>query len=235
MKNILIGFFGILCFSAFTLVNTKINDKALLVGITHYPVTSSLKYSDDDAYRMFAFLKTQQLADKDISILIDEDGTKKNIINRIKQQSEHTPIDKDFTFFYSGKTYSNGIMTNDNFSLSYDEIIETLKVSNAKNNIIIIEGNYNKNVENLISENTTFWFSANEGQEIKEDNNLSQHIFSHFLIKGLKGAADINKDSKTTLVELEKYVSANVKHYTNNSQTPKLLNILPISWEVEKN
>ncbi|MBK8502758.1 MAG: hypothetical protein IPL46_11355 [Saprospiraceae bacterium] len=59
---------------------------ALLVGVSRYEKFESLKYTDDDAYRVYAFLKSPEggaLADEQISILIDESATKRNIMRSL--------------------------------------------------------------------------------------------------------------------------------------------------------
>jgi uncharacterized caspase-like protein len=55
-----------------------------------------------------------------------------------------------------------------------------------------------------------------------ESNGLRQGIFSHFLIRGLKGAANINADELVTVDELFDYVHNNVRFYTNKFQTPMI-------------
>ena len=57
---------------------------AVVIGISSYNHMPTLRYTDDDAYRMYAFLKSPEggaLADDEISILIDEDATREKIIN----------------------------------------------------------------------------------------------------------------------------------------------------------
>jgi uncharacterized caspase-like protein len=49
---------------------------------------------------------------------------------------------------------------------------------------------------------------------------MRQGAFAYYLIKGLKGSADRNKDGIITLEELFRYVKANVLSFTNNEQTP---------------
>lgn len=53
-----------------------------------------------------------------------------------------------------------------------------------------------------------------------ENNGLRQGIFSHFLIRGLKGGADHDANDVITVGELFDYVKANVIYYTNSYQTP---------------
>ncbi len=45
-------------------------------------------------------------------------------------------------------------------------------------------------------------------------------VFTHYLLEGLKGAADYNKDGTVTLGELIPYLSENVRRQTLNAQSP---------------
>jgi uncharacterized caspase-like protein len=45
-------------------------------------------------------------------------------------------------------------------------------------------------------------------------------VFTHFLLKGLKGEADYNKDGRITLGELIPYLSEQVRRETSNAQAP---------------
>lgn len=45
-------------------------------------------------------------------------------------------------------------------------------------------------------------------------------VFTHFLLKGLKGEADYNKDGRITLGELIPYLSEKVRRETSNAQSP---------------
>ncbi|MDH3648481.1 MAG: caspase family protein, partial [Saprospiraceae bacterium] len=60
---------------------------ALLVGVSRYEHFETLKYTDDDAYRMYAFLKSPEggaIPDDQIHILIDESATKRNIMKAME-------------------------------------------------------------------------------------------------------------------------------------------------------
>jgi hypothetical protein len=47
-------------------------------------------------------------------------------------------------------------------------------------------------------------------------------LFSHFLIRGLKGEADTNNDRVVSVTELFNFVETNVVQSTNRRQTPVL-------------
>jgi uncharacterized caspase-like protein len=49
---------------------------------------------------------------------------------------------------------------------------------------------------------------------------LRQGVFSHFLIRGLKGEADANENSVISVQELFDFVGKNVESYTDRRQTP---------------
>lgn len=62
-----------------------------------------------------------------------------------------------------------------------------------------------------------------------DDKQLSQEsrkwggghgVFIYFLLKGLKGEADYNKDGKITLGELIPFISEQVRRATRNYQSP---------------
>jgi uncharacterized caspase-like protein len=45
-------------------------------------------------------------------------------------------------------------------------------------------------------------------------------VFSYYLLRGLKGEADYNKDNSVTIGELIPYISEQVRRATKNAQTP---------------
>ena len=63
----------------------------------------ALRYTDDDAYRIYAFLKSPEggaLKDEQISILVDEAATRANILRQMEQTfSKAGPNDLVFLYF----------------------------------------------------------------------------------------------------------------------------------------
>ena len=62
--------------------------------------------------------------------------------------------------------------------------------------------------------------SSKQEETSLESSGMRQGVFSHYLIDGLKGASDLNKDRIITIRELYDYVYANVKKFSGNAQTP---------------
>ena len=64
---------------------------------------------------------------------------------------------------------------------------------------------------------------SSKGEEYSlEDGGLRSGIFSHFLVKGLKGEADTSGDKIVSVRELFNFVYKQVRLYTGNVQTPTL-------------
>jgi hypothetical protein len=71
--------------------------------------------------------------------------------------------------------------------------------------------------------------SAANQQSWEDDKEIKGGIFSHFLIEGLRGAADGDADAWINVGELSKYVKANVlqaaRRLKNQDQTPQLIGV----------
>jgi PKD repeat protein len=69
--------------------------------------------------------------------------------------------------------------------------------------------------------------AAGENEESYEESELGHGVFTHFLLQGLEGEADENKDGKVTVQEVYAYVSREVSNYVrekvNAEQHPQLI------------
>ena len=84
------------------------------------------------------------------------------------------------------------------------------------------------------AEASTALLLSSKGEEISlEDGGLRSGIFSHFLIRGMKGEADENNDRLVSIDELFNFVHREVRRYTGNIQTPTLTGtydgLMPVS------
>ena len=62
--------------------------------------------------------------------------------------------------------------------------------------------------------------SSKSDETSLESSGLRQGVFSHFLIRGLKGEADIDNNKIVSVQELFDFVDENVRAYTMNRQSP---------------
>jgi hypothetical protein len=228
-------------------VSAKPKIYALLVGVARYNHMKSLRYTDDDAYRMYAFLKSPEggaLADDQIQVLIDEDATRERIIASMNDVFAKA-TENDMVFFYfSGHGLKGSFLPIDydgqNNKLLHTDITKVLDKCKAKFKICIADACHSGSVEESLHKDgntqslietyydafrtsaggTALMMSSKAEETSIENNGLRQGIFSHFLIRGLKGGADHDNNNVVSVNELFEYVKANVRYYTNNYQTP---------------
>ncbi len=217
---------------------------AVVIGVASYSHMPVLRYTDDDAYRMFAFLKSPEggaLSDEHIRILIDEEATKENIINTMKDVfSKAGPSDLVMLYF-SGHGLKGSFLPIDfdgyNNKIYHDEINEILETSPAKYKLCIADACHSGslfamkgNVENALNNyyrslaqaqpGTALIMSSKSDETSLESSGLRQGVFSHFLIRGLKGEADTNGNRIVSVQELFDFINEKVRDYTGMRQSP---------------
>lgn len=221
---------------------------AVLVGIARYNHMRSLKFTDDDAYRLTAFLQSPEggaIPDEQINVLIDEAAERDAIINTLTTVAEKASKNDVIIFYFSGHGLQGSFLPHDydgeSLVVQHQEIKNILESSKAKAKIVIADachsGSFMATKGDHYQTVIDTYYSAfskssggfvlmlsSKGEETSiESNGLRQGIFSHFLIRGLKGAANMNDDQIITIEELFDYVHNNVRFYTNKFQTPIIL------------
>ena len=227
---------------------TKTQIYALIVGVATYAHMPSLKYTDDDAYHLYAFLRSPEggaIPDENIKILIDDAATQKTIRQELKSLSARADANDVVMLYMSGHGLDGAYVPSDfdgyKNQIPYEDILDVLNTSSAKHKFFITDACHsgsmiasartplNVAIENFYSAyNTTnggtaVMMSSKKEEVSLEYGNLRQGIFSHFLIKGLKGSADRNGDKMINITELYNFVSASVKSYTANAQNPTIM------------
>lgn len=235
-----------------------VNIYAVIVGVSRYENFETLKYSDDDAYRIYAFLKSPEggaVPDKNIKIFIDESAVKENIIQAMKSLSKEADENDVIICYFAGHGIDGYFLPVDSdgyrHRISYLSLRQYLASSNAKQKLFMADACYsgsllaarNPNLSQLqnfyqqlsqSSGGTAFLLSSKKTEYSKEASGLRQGVFSYFLIEGMKGKADVNQDRIVTIEELYHYIRSGVRKYTKNEQNPLLAGQyqpdLPVSW-----
>ncbi len=194
------------------------------------------------------------LDDKHSQVLVNDQATKQGILDSMRQMfiqaGEHDLV----TFFYSGHGLKGAFLPTDydgsNVRLFHSEVNDLMTACPAKYKLVIADacnsGSYlaSKSVNNDVfkssqqdtqdaffrelnraSPGTAFILSSQADEESLEVSTLHQSIFSYFVVKGMKGEANVNGDDVVTIKELFDYVSREVKAYAWNLgkiQTPVL-------------
>lgn len=217
---------------------------AVVIGIANYNHMPALRYTDDDAYRMFAFFKSPEggaLDHDQIRILIDEDATKANIIATMQHVFSQAGPNDLIVLYFSGHGLKGSFLPIDydgyNNKLLHEEINRILDKSPAKYKLCIADACHSGSllamrgdVKNVLEDyysslakaapGTALIMSSKSEETSLESNNLRQGVFSHFLIRGLEGEADRDGNRIVSVQELFDFVNNNVRSYTNNRQSP---------------
>ncbi|MDO8971251.1 MAG: caspase family protein, partial [Saprospiraceae bacterium] len=151
-------------------------------------------------------------------------------------------------FYFSGHGLEGCFLPVDfdgyNNKLRHDEIRDILKQSRAKHKLCIADAchsgslnyggtmaakgpapvslqRYYQAFEN--SEGGIALLMSSKPEELSlEDHGLRQGVFTYYILRGMKGAADSNGDYIVSIKELYSYVYAKVRDYTAGVQTPVL-------------
>lgn len=220
---------------------------AVVVGVARYVHMPVLKYTDDDAYHIYAFLKSPEggaLPDDQIRVLIDEDATRSNILRTMRQTFMQADDNDVVLLYYSGHGLPGYFLPVDfdgfNNKVDHEDIKAIFNESKAKHKLCLADACHSGTLTAMkvapaevaiqkfyeAFENAgggTALLLSSKGDEFSlEDGGLRQGVFSHFLIRGLKGEADNNSNKIVTIQELFEFVFAKVTSYTGNAQTPTI-------------
>ncbi len=217
---------------------------AVVVGVAAYNHMPRLQYTDDDAYRMYAFLKSPEggaLKDDQIKILVDDAATKDNILFAMDETFRNAGPNDLILMYYSGHGLKGSFLPIDfdgnNNRLLHTEISGIFNRSKAKYKLFIADAchsgsmfNEKGAIDNILKNyytslakaapGTALILSSKSGETSLESSGLRQGVFSHFLLRGLKGEADSNYNNIVNVRELYDYISKNVKMYTAQQQSP---------------
>ncbi len=235
MRKILL----ILFFTIFLQQTNAQKKYVLIAGVADYKDDRlDLHYCDDDAYRFYAYMKSTKggsVQDNNIAILVDEAATRKNILMTMHKIFSKAGKNDMLIFYFSGhggKGYFCPYETSKNPKslLLHNDIKKIFKKHPAKSKIVfgdachsgsIFEGT-SHTVPNgtAVKTNVVILMSSKYSETSQENKKLRQGTFSYYLLRGLQGKADRNKDKNITLQELFPYIKANVLNFTKNRQTP---------------
>jgi hypothetical protein len=224
---------------------------AVVVGVGRYTAMPSLKFTDDDAYRFYSFLKSPEggaLPDNQIAVLVDESATRENILNTMREYFLRADQNDVVLLYFSGHGLDGCFLPVDydgyNNKLRHEEIKKIFQESKAKHKLCIAdachsgslnlsEGLAAKGPAPVTLERYYKAFEDAEGgiallmssraEELSlEDQNLRQGVFTYYVLRGMKGDADKDGDFIVTVKELYNYVYLKVREYTAGVQTPVL-------------
>lgn len=218
------------------LVSVGVND------YSHFPGgCNNLSLSLKDA-RAVAQLYGKNTA-TEYSLLTDANATRAKIKGAIKQVLGKAGENDIVVFYFSGHGYPGGFCAYDG-KLNYSDIRSALSTSRCKNKMMFIDschsgamrqgrGQSNQTAVNQAKKaNVMLFLSSRDSEVSRENSQLQNGLFTAYLLKGLKGGADANRDRVITARELYDYVHTKVINKSQDTQHPvmwgKFRNSMPV-------
>ena len=201
------------------------------VGISDYQNISDLVLPEKDAKSISELYKTQT---KNVILITGKYATKARILKSLKDQFSRAKEEDMIVFSFSGHGYPGGICpfdmsANRASGISYRELQGILKSSRAKRKMIFADACFSGGLRgNSASENShapqdtdvLLFLSSRGGETSIESPFMVNGFFTTYLLRGLRGGADTDRNKKITAKELFLFVSQGVKERSKDKQHP---------------
>lgn len=206
------------------------------VGISNYAdkKVQNLTKPDKDAKAMAEFFKR---GTKNVVTITGKYATKSQILKSLKSQFSKAKKGDKIVFYFSGHGYPGGFCPHDirklEDGLTYAEVLKIMKSSKASDKFIFADacnsGAIRQNGGNSSPDagNIVFFLSSRGNESSIESPFLANGHFTKYLLRGLGGAADSNKDKSITAKELFRYVSDGVQSQSKGKQHPVMWGKFP--------
>lgn len=164
----------------------------------------------------------------DYVLITNQDATKNKIINAMKKVYSKSTSSDHLIFFFSGHGYADGVCASDG-KLAYDEIKVAIRDYPCDAKIVFIDacnsGGIRKNSNSKESHKGNnsqfvFFLASRTNESSIERKDMTNGFFTEYLIKGLKGNADVNRDRQITTKELFDFVQKRVVVQSGERQHP---------------
>lgn len=213
---------------------------ALVVGVSdYYGTDADLRFADSDAKLFYNHLTTafsNEIKNGDCKLLLNHQATASNINSQLANIFSKATENDYIIFYFSGHGNKGVIIPSDTPNkVHYSDVKTAFKNSKAKYKLCIIDAcyagsieqinsisNYN-NLQMLRESRLAVLLSSTSDQLSSESSSLGQGLFSYWLIKGMKGAADLNNDKYITAGELFVYTRKAVSFKSGGKQIPTVI------------
>jgi len=228
------------------------NTYAVIVGVADYKndeYINDLPYTINNTRAMYNFLRSKEggsVPSKNICYLTDANATRSNII-RMSKALFSKAKEGDRVIFYYGGHGGEGFVTPYDYNgfaettIFYSDIKAIFKTARCKTKLLFMDSCFSGAIKgspisrnggaNMTHKNTDrnmniAVMSACKANEFSwQTSAYEMGVFTHFLIKGLSGAANRDGNRYITVKELFYYVYAQVTaetRYYESLQTPEL-------------
>ena len=231
MKRIFLILF-ILVLSAYWVVS-EARTYALVTGVSKYDVEdANLTQTTKDAKAFRDLLLTQT---PNVTILTSKYANRNNILEKLRAICNRAQKGDRIIFYFSGHGDSGYLLPSDLRPLYYSDLIATLSDTQASEVICFIDACFAGSVAvSASSANTSssplkpkdghvYIVSSRGDEKSAEAQWVGQGYFTQALLKGFRGKSDYDHDRKVTVLELFKYIHADVARRSGKGQHPVLI------------
>lgn len=205
------------------------NIYAMVVGVSQYSnPQNNLSYSHKDAAQVYKLLQSRTTSDK-AKMLLDNYATRANILTSCNDLFTKSQKDDILIFYFSGHGSYGGMVSHDAM-VSFDDLKTIFKSSKAKHKIIIVDACHSGDMRTPSANSSKtpispkdkvcLFLSSRTYQYSFESSQMANGYFTYYLLAGLRGGADANKDKIVTAKELYDFVTPWVKSKSENKQIP---------------
>ena len=216
---------------------------AVIVGIADYKLSDyrngDLRYADQDARRFGEFLQSTTggaVPAQNIVLLTNRNATKAAIVQALRLFEKAAPPDR-VIFYFSGHGLAGGFLpydvsaTNPATVLTHREVKAAFKPSSASTKLCIADAclsgsmttreTWNASApKEAASPNVVLMLSSRSTQPSVESGLRRGGVFTYFLLSGLGGKADTDRNRTVTIKELYGYLAPRIRRDTPNHQSP---------------
>lgn len=200
------------------------------VGVSDYKNIDDLRLPEQDAKDVAELYKTKT---KNVILITGRYATKERILQSLRDQFSRADKDDMVVLFFSGHGYPGGICpydmtTRQSSGVTYQEIRGILKQSRAQYKMIFadacfsggIRGGNNAASANDKDSDVLLFLSSRSGETSIESPFMVNGCFTSFLLRGLRGGADVDRNRRITAKELFSFVYSGVVEKSNGQQHP---------------
>lgn len=235
-------FVVLLLLASVALTSSAQKTYAVITGVSNYEGDDhDLSQSSKDAKNIAALYKEKGA---DVTLFTSKYATRDNILAQIRKIARNATANDHIVFSYSGHgapsticTYTTGNMQ----MLSYSELFGELSRCKAKDIVVYIDACFsgtasqatqqmkgfadNGNWQKIMKANPRYvlFLSSRDSETSAESGIVGAGFFTRAIVKGLRGKSDANADRRITVMELFKYVYADVLLHSDKKQHPQLV------------
>lgn len=245
MKNVILSFI-VLIVSNFTVKAQNLY--VVSIGISDYAFINDLRYTENDVK---SFNNVMKRHTKNIVTLTGKAATHHNAVRSIESVFSKAKKEDKVILFFSGHGYPGGFCCYDmnpkgrRNGLTYNELQILFKKCKSKNKIIFADACFSGGVRmennseipesDIRKSNVLFFLSSRTNETSQEMIKGTNGQFTRFLVRGLGGGADYNRDKLITAKELFEFVSKGVRKATYERQHPVMWgkyddNMVVLNW-----